>query len=96
MVDFLVVLVEVGFGLGWFFGLLRDGWVGVVVIWLEEWFLCFSSKKADKELTFLFSPLLISGITLLDVIAESIVSVGVIAEGAQLGVQHSEIQVERN
>ena len=36
-------MVKVGGGLGWF---------------VDE-FLCFSSKKADIELTFLFSPLLL-------------------------------------
>ena len=29
----------------------------VGLFWLGEWVICFSSKKADKELTFLFSPL---------------------------------------
>ena len=87
-------LVVVGVLVSWMLApvgnrwLVGVGWFVVGIVWFGKCVLCFFSKKADKELTFLFSPLFIpvpniwylAGF-LQGVIAEFIADVIVIAEG---------------
>ena len=85
VVGVLVSWLVVPVGNRW---LVRVGWFVVGIVWFGKCVLCFSSKKADKELTFLFSPLFlpIPNIWYLvgflqGVIAEFIADVIVIAVG---------------
>ena len=54
VVGVLVSWLAVPVGNRW---LVRVGWFVVGIVWFSKCVLCFSSKKADKELTFLFSPM---------------------------------------
>ena len=53
VVGVLVSWLVVPVGNRW---LVRVGWFVVGIVWFSKCVLCFSSKKADKELTFFFLP----------------------------------------